>query len=122
VLCADEKLQIQALDRTATVLPMLPGTPQWASHDYYVRAGMSSPALNLAIGEVIGSLHQRRRAIEFKKFLIRRDREVRVDLDVHVVLDKASTHKTLATKRWPAARPASFCILPRPAKPSSAEP
>ena len=106
VLCVDEKSQIQALDRTAPVLPMLPGTPARASHDY-VRAGTSSlyAALNLTTGKVIGSLHARHRAIEFKKFLTTLDREVPADLDVHVVLDNASTHKTPAIKRWLAAHP-----------------
>ena len=70
VLCVDEKSQIQALDRTAPILPMLPGTPQRATHDY-IAAGTSSlyAALDLATGKVIGSLHARHRAIEFKKFL-----------------------------------------------------
>jgi transposase len=106
VLCVDEKSQIQALDRTAPVLPMLPGIPQRASHDY-VRAGTSSlyAALDLATGKVIGSLHARHRAVEFKKFLQTLDREVPADLDVHVVLDNASTHKTPAVKRWLAGHP-----------------
>jgi transposase len=106
VLCVDEKSQIQALDRTAPILPMLPGTPARASHDYK-RAGTSSlyAALDLATGKVIGSLHARHRAIEFKKFLQRIDREVPADFDVHVVLDNASTHKTPAVKRWLAAHP-----------------
>ena len=106
VLCVDEKSQIQALDRTAPVLPMLPGTPARASHDY-VRAGTSSlyAALNLTTGKVIGSLHARHRAIEFKKFLQTLDREVPAELDVHVVLDNASTHKTPAIRRWLAAHP-----------------
>jgi transposase len=106
VLCVDEKSQIQALDRTAPVLPILPGTPARASHDY-VRAGTSSlyAALDLTTGKVIGSLHARHRAIEFKKFLTTLDREVPPDLDVHVVLDNASTHKTPLIKRWLAAHP-----------------
>lgn len=106
VLCVDEKSQIQALDRTAPIFPMLPGTPARASHDYK-RAGTSSlyAALDLATGTVIGSLHARHRAIEFKKFLQTIDREVPADLAVHVVLDNASTHKTPAVKRWLAARP-----------------
>ena len=66
VLCVDEKSQIQALDRTRPILPMLPGTPQRATHDYK-RHGTSSlyAALDLATGKVIGSLHERHRAIEF---------------------------------------------------------
>lgn len=106
VLCVDEKSQIQALDRTAPVLPMLPGVPARASHDYK-RAGTSSlyAALDLATGQVIGSLHARHRAIEFKKFLQRIDHEVPADYAVHVVLDNASTHKTPAVKRWLTAHP-----------------
>jgi transposase len=106
VLCVDEKSQIQALDRTAPILPMMPGLPARASHDYK-RAGTSSlyAALNLTTGKVIGSLHARHRAIEFKKFLVTIDREVPADFDVHVVLDNASTHKTPAIKRWLLAHP-----------------
>jgi transposase len=106
VLCVDEKSQIQALDRTAPVLPMMPGTPARASHDY-VRAGTSSlyAALDLSTGKVVGSLHARHRAIEFKKFLVKLNQEVPDNLDVHVVLDNASTHKTPAIKRWLVAHP-----------------
>src|SRR5204863_2519063 len=77
VLCVDVKSQIQALDRTAPILPMLPGSPQRASHDYQ-RFGTSSlyAALDIGSGQVIGSLHARHRAVEFKKFLQRLDREV----------------------------------------------
>jgi len=106
VLCVDEKTQIQALNRTAPVFPMLPGTPARASHDY-VRHGTSSlyAALDLASGQVIGSLHARHRAQEFLAFLKKIDTEVPTDLDVHLVLDNASTHKTPAVKRWLTAHP-----------------
>ena len=106
VLCVDEKSQIQALDRTAPILPMLPGTPQRATHDYK-RAGTSSlyAALDITTGQVIGSLHARHRAIEFKKFLQTLDREVPAELDVHVILDNSSTHKTPAIKQWLLAHP-----------------
>jgi transposase len=106
VLCVDEKSQIQALDRTAPILPMLPGVPERATHDYK-RSGTSSlyAALDLATGKVIGQLHSRHRAIEFKKFLQTLDREVPTDLDVHLVLDNASTHKTPAVKKWLVAHP-----------------
>ncbi len=101
VLCIDEKTQIQALNRTQPVFPMLPGTPARASHDY-VRHGTSSlyAALDLTTGKVIGSLHSRHRAQEFLAFLKKIDAEVPADLDCHVVLDNASTHKTPAVKRW----------------------
>ena len=106
VLCVDEKSQIQALDRTAPILPMLPGTPARATHDYK-RSGTSSlyAALDITTGEVIGSLHARHRAIEFKKFLQTIDRAVPDELDVHVVLDNSSTHKTPAIQKWLVAHP-----------------
>jgi transposase len=106
VLCVDEKSQIQALDRSAPILPMLPGVPERATHDYR-RAGTSSlyAALDITTGKVIGRLHARHRAIEFKKFLQTIDREVPDDLTVHLVLDNSSTHKTPAIQRWLAAHP-----------------
>ena len=106
VLCVDEKSQIQALDRTAPILPMLPGVPERATHDYK-RSGTSSlyAALDLTTGKVIGALHGRHRAIEFKKFLQRIDAEVPAEFDVHLVLDNSSTHKTPAIQRWLLAHP-----------------
>jgi transposase len=106
VLCVDEKTQIQALNRTQPVFPMLPGTPARASHDY-VRSGTSSlyAALDLASGKIIGSLHARHRSQEFLAFLKKIDHEVPADLDCHVILDNASTHKTPAVKRWLTTHP-----------------
>src|SRR5215210_7983892 len=106
VLCVDEKSQIQALDRTQPILPMQPGLPERATHDYK-RHGTSSlyAALNISTGKVIGSLHSRHRAIEFKQFLQRIDAEVPADLDVHVILDNSSTHKTPAIQKWLTAHP-----------------
>jgi transposase len=74
VLCVDEKSQIQALDRSAPVLPMMPGMPERRSHDY-VRHGITTlfAALDVATGEITGSIHRRHRATEFKKFLIKLD-------------------------------------------------
>src|SRR5580658_8823012 len=99
VLCVDEKSQVQALDRTQPILPVMPGVPERATHDYK-RNGTSSlfAALNTASGKVIESLHSRHRAIEFKKFLIKIDQEVPADLDVHLILDNYSTHKTPAIR------------------------
>jgi transposase len=106
VLCVDEKSQIQALDRTQPILPLLPGTPQRATHDY-TRHGTSSlyAALDLSSGKVLGALHRRHRAIEFKKFLKLIDDAVPAGLDVHLVLDNSSTHKTPAIQRWLKAHP-----------------
>jgi transposase len=106
VLCVDEKSQIQALDRTAPILPLLPATPQRRTHDYR-RAGTSSlyAALDITSGRVIGALHARHRAIEFKKFLITIERQVPEGFEVHLVLDNSSTHKTPAIQRWLLAHP-----------------
>ncbi len=106
VLCVDEKSGIQALDRSAPVLPMMPGMPERRTHDY-VRAGTTTlfAALDVASGQVIGSLHRRRRAVEFRKFLAKIDAEVPAELDVHLVCDNLSTHKTPAIARWLDAHP-----------------
>jgi transposase len=101
VLCVDEKAQIQALDRSQPVLPMMPGMPERRTHDYY-RYGVTSlfAAFNIADGTVISQLHRRHRAIEFKKFLIAIDKAVPADLDVHLVCDNYATHKTPEIQAW----------------------
>jgi transposase len=106
VLCVDEKSGIQALDRSAPVLPMMPGMPQRRTHDY-VRSGTTTlfAALDVASGQVIGSLHRRHRAIEFRKFLAKIETEVPDELDVHLICDNLSTHKTPAIARWLDAHP-----------------
>jgi hypothetical protein len=106
VLTVDEKSQIQALDRTAPTLPMLPGTPERATHDY-ARNGTTSlyAALNIPSGEIIGSLHQRHRAIEFLTFLKTIEKTVPAELGVPRVLDNASSPKTPTVGRWLAQHP-----------------
>jgi transposase len=106
VLCVDEKSQIQALDRTAPILPLLPGVPERRTHDYR-RFGTTNlyAALDLASGTVIADLSPCHRALEFIKFLKLIDREVPKDLQVHVVVDNSSTHKTPAVKSWLLAHP-----------------
>ncbi|MEV7118979.1 IS630 family transposase [Kitasatospora griseola] len=106
VLCVDEKSQIQALDRSQPVLPMMPGVPERASHDY-LRAGTTTlfAALDATTGKVIGSLHRRHRTAEFKKFLAKLDREVPAGLDVHLICDNYATHKTETIKKWLLAHP-----------------
>jgi len=101
VLCVDEKSQIQALDRTQPIFPMHPGQAERRSHDYS-RHGTTSlfAALDLATGRVIGQLHRRHRAAEFRKFLERIEGEVPRELDVHLILDNYGTHKTPAIHRW----------------------
>jgi len=101
VLCVDEKSQIQALDRTAPVLPLMPGVAERATHDY-VRNGTTNlyAALDVASGQVIAEMTPRHRAEEFRRFLNVIEQAVPAHLDVHVVLDNSSTHKTPSIQRW----------------------
>ncbi|HLX51610.1 MAG TPA: IS630 family transposase [Streptosporangiaceae bacterium] len=88
VFVVDEKPQIQALERTAPVLPMLPGVPERRSHDY-VRHGTIDlfAALNTATGKVIGKLSAQHRAIDFRDFLDDIDRQAEAGLAIHVICD-----------------------------------
>jgi len=106
VLCVDEKSQIQALDRTQPLLPLRPGQPERRSHDY-VRHGTTSlfAALDARTGQVIGQVHRRHRAIEFRKFLETIDAAVPAELGVHLILDNYGTHKTPLIHRWLARHP-----------------
>lgn len=106
VLCVDEKSQIQALDRSQPVMPMMPGMPERRSHDY-ARNGITSlfAALDVASGQVISGLHRRHRSVEYRKFLTRIDKEVPAELDVHIICDNYATHKTEIIRRWLAAHP-----------------
>jgi transposase len=101
VLCVDEKSQIQALDRTAPCLPMLPTTPARRSHDY-VRNGTTSlfAALDVATGQVIAAPHRRHRHQEFLKFLKTIDAATPAGLDLHLICDNYATHKTPAVRNW----------------------
>ncbi len=106
VLCVDEKSEVQALDRTAPLLPMRPGQIERRTHDYR-RNGTTSlfAALDTATGKVIGSCHQQHRSVDFIKFLNQIDISVPPDLDVHLILDNYATHKTPSVHRWLAKRP-----------------
>ena len=106
VLCADEKSQVQALDRSSPVLPMMPGMPEKRTHDY-VRYGTTTlfAAPGTATGLVISELHRQHRAAEWRKFLAKIDREVPAGLEAHVVADNYATHKTPAIQAWLKAHP-----------------
>src|SRR6202521_5791715 len=106
VLCVDEKSQIQALDRTAPLLPMRPGQMERRSHDYK-RHGTTSlfAAFDVASGHVLGPLHRRPRSHEFRRFLYTIEQNVPAELDVHLILDNYGTHKTQRIRRWLAKRP-----------------
>jgi transposase len=101
VLCVDEKSQIQALDRSQPVLPMRPGQAERRTPDY-LRHGTTNlfAALDFKAGTVIGELHQRHRAIEFRKFLETIDQAVPAALQLHLIIDNYATHKTPAIQRW----------------------
>ena len=107
VLCVDEKSQIQALDRTAPLLPLRPGFPERQTHDYR-RDGTTTlfAAFNILTGKVIGTCQARHRGREFVKFLQRLEQEVLPDLEVHLIVDNDSTHKSAPVQRWlqPKAR------------------
>jgi len=106
VLSVDEKSQIQALDRTAPLLPLRPGQAERRTHDYQ-RHGTTSlfAALDAKSGDVIGQTHRRHRGLEFRKFLDRLDDSVPPDLEVHIVMDNYGTHKTPLIRAWFAKRP-----------------
>ena len=101
VLCVDEKSQIQALDRTAPCLPVLPTTPARMTHDY-VRNGTTSlfAALDVASGSVIAQHYRRHRHQEFLRFLKLIDNAVPGGLDLHLICDNYATHKTPAIHKW----------------------
>jgi transposase len=101
VLCVDEKSQIQALDRTAPILPVLPTTPARMTHDY-VRHGTTSlfAALDVASGSVIAEHHRRHRHQEFLRFLQTIDTAVPAPLELHLICDNYATHKTPEVKKW----------------------
>lgn len=95
VLSVDEKTQIQALDRTQPLLPLRPGQIERRTHDYK-RHGTTSlyAAFDVATGHVMGRITKRHRASEFIDFLRQIDRAIPDDLDLHLILDNSSTHKT----------------------------
>jgi len=106
VLCVDEKSQMQALERTQPLLPMGPGIPDRRTQDY-VRHGTTTlfAALDVKTGNIIGKCYRRHRAEEFVKFLRLIDESVPKPLDVHLILDNYSTHKTPLVRRWLARHP-----------------
>ena len=101
VFAVDEKPQIQALNRTAPILPMLPTTPQRATHDYE-RNGTCDlfAALEIATGKVITDIRARHTSADFVAFLTKVNRNVPDDLAIHVILDNLSAHKTPTVHRW----------------------
>jgi transposase len=106
VLCVDEKSQIQALNRSQPLLPLMPGRAERRTNTY-TRNGTTSlfAAFDVANGKIIGKCFRRHRSTEFRKFLNRLDKEVPDQLDVHLVIDNLSTHKTDTIQRWFSRNP-----------------
>jgi transposase len=104
VVCVDEKTQIQALDRTRTVLPMRPGIPERQAHDY-IRHGTTTlfAALQAATGTVTDACYPRHRHREFLKFL-KKVAAAYPGTGLHVVCDNYATHKHADVRTW-LARP-----------------
>src|ERR1700720_1314418 len=101
VLCVDEKSQIQALDRTAPILPLRPGLPERQTHDYK-RYGTTTlfAAFNILNGKVIGTCQPRHRSREFVRFLNHLEKELPTDQEIHLIMDNYCTHKSQEVQRW----------------------
>ena len=105
VLCVDEKSQVQALERTAPILPIRPGLPEKATHDY-IRHGTTTlfAALEVATGKVVDACFDRHRHQEFLKFL-KQVAKAYPRVKLHLVVDNYATHKHPAVKAWLARNP-----------------
>jgi transposase len=101
----DEKSQIQALDRTAPMLPMQPGLPERRTHDY-VRHGTTTlfAALEIATGKITGRCQPRHRHQEFLRFLKQVARAY-PGVELHLVMDNYAAHKRIEIRDWLAANP-----------------
>jgi len=101
VLCVDEKSQIQALDRTAPILPLRPGLPERQTHDYK-RHGTTTlfAAFNILNGKVIGTCQARHRSREFVRFLNHLEKQLEPGVEVHLIMDNYCTHKCAEVQRW----------------------
>jgi len=115
ILCVDEKSQIQALDRTAALLPMRPEQIERRTHDY-ARHGTTTlfAALDTKTGELIGRTQARHRSVEFRKFLDTIEQNVPDELDVYLILDNYGTHKTQMIRDGWSNVHAFICTSPRP--------
>ena len=100
-VCVDEKSQVQALDRSAPILPLRPGIPAKQTHDY-VRHGTTTlfAALEVLEGRVIGQCFERHRHQEFLRFLRRLDQEFPGPVPLHLVMDNYGTHQHPKVRDW----------------------
>src|SRR5664279_3631043 len=101
VLCVDEKSQIQALDRTAPILPLRPGLPERQTHDYKHHGTTTLfAAFNILNGKVIGTCQERHRSKEFIRFLNHLEKQIPADQEAHLIMDNYCTHKSEEVQRW----------------------
>jgi hypothetical protein len=107
VLCVDEKSQVQALDRTAPILPIMPGVPEKQTHDY-IRNGTTTlfAALEVATGRVEQACLPRHRHQEFPRFL-KQVAKAYPRRRLHIVVDNYATHKHPKVTAWPARHTSS---------------
>jgi transposase len=106
VFSVDEKPQIQALERTAPVLPMMPGVPERRSfgYDRHGTTGLFA-ALNTTTGKVISKLSAQHRAVDFRSFPGQIDRQTDPTLAIHVICGNFAAHKAPVVHRWLLAHP-----------------
>lgn len=109
VLCVDEKSQIQALERTQPILPLLRGVPERQTHDYY-RHGTTTlfAALNVASGRVIGECKASHKAADYVEFLKLLDTQTPKKKVIHVIADNYSAHKAPAVREYLDSVPGRF--------------
>src|SRR5215470_6569433 len=105
VVCVDEKSQVQALERSQPILPIRPGLPEKATHDY-IRHGTTTlfAALDTATGQVTDACYPKHRHQEFLRFL-KKVAAAYPGTELHVVCDNYATHKHAGVKAWLAKNP-----------------
>jgi transposase len=101
ILCVDEKSQIQALERSQPILPLLPGVPERQTHDYY-RHGTTTlfAALNVLSGKVIGDCKEQHKAADYISFLKMVNRKSPKGKTLHLIADNYSAHKTKEVREY----------------------
>ena len=111
VFCIDEKTQIQALERSQPILPILPGVPERQTHDYY-RHGTTTlyAALDVLTGKVIGSCKESHKSVDYISFLKLVHRKAPRGKTLHVIVDNQSAHKTTAVHDYLESKNGRFVI------------
>jgi len=111
ILCVDEKSQIQALERTQPILPMIRNVPDRQSFDY-MRHGTTTlfAALDYLSGNVIGECSDKHASEDFVRFLKKLDNICAKRKVLHIVMDNLSTHKTKAVYEYLETRPGRFVM------------